>query len=512
MSSWTLPSSYTGASRGPAAAPRHLADCASAKPYGAPASVIESFDRAKALYIFMLVGLHQRFLRITSPENSLSVSDHLGYDTVDHGVELMMALMLISGWLSSATWKDNGWHEHMRKKVARLIPAYIVAVVITLVPVVLMGRNWWDVFEFTLEMLTLGGWNPALEWTSFNRPLWFISTLLSYHYVSPLFLPKVRALTVRQLAALYVGLYLLRQFLGLMTLLTLRGLYGEDELPRYVRVIHLWAPTQVWLPLMGAALQQLAAKVEIPSWFTNTVAWVVTDVLMVVTVILTIFVPSTGSVVWDAMIAYMNLLTGPFLTLLVVFMSVDAGTLWYLTTRTEEIRKLFGTMLSASYPLYLVHWPLVLLMERAGLFASDSWDSALGAWACCVLLSVLIDTLAVGPFTRVLVQQLENCRPRRIERERQSADLKPKLRRGSGGNRSAIMEMEPGCSDNRGLLARILALERSLYFAVNGGSALHAAHHPNDELREAELIAEVEQMVELGAARTLSSANTVESV
>ena len=41
---------------------------------------------------------------------------------VDHGVELMMGMMLISGWLSSATWKDASWANHMQKKVARLIP------------------------------------------------------------------------------------------------------------------------------------------------------------------------------------------------------------------------------------------------------------------------------------------------------------------------------------------------------------------------------------------------------
>jgi peptidoglycan/LPS O-acetylase OafA/YrhL len=466
---------------------RFLSSCASSKPYGAPPSVVESFDRAKALYIFFLVGFHQQFLRTSSPETSIYISDHLPYTTVDHGVEFMMGLLLISGWLSSATWKNASWWDHMSKKVGRLAPPYIVAVVVTVPAVAILGTSWWQGLQFLLEIITLGGWNPSLQFNSFNRPLWFISTLLSYHYVSPFYLRFIRQRNAAQLGTLYVGFYLLRQSIGLATLLALREIYGEDDLPQYVRVIHLWSPTQVWVPAMGAILQQLAVKVPIPKWTSHRVVWVMTDFTMLTTIGLACFLPATGNVILDAMIAYMNLVTGPFLTVLVVLMSVDAGSLWYVTTRTEELRKLCGSLLSASYPLYLMHWPLVLLMAKFGLFKRDSWDSTLGASACSILLGALIDTIAVGPFTRHFVRWIN-------PKKSVGKDVRPSLRRSPNIlSKSQIMDTDMP-EDTTGLLARIIALERSLYFAVNGGSALHAAHHPSESFNQDDLLDEVEHM------------------
>merc|ERR1719454_1845062 len=99
---------------------------------GVSKNAILSFDRYKAIYILSLVGFHQHLLG--NPTHKVQVSSFMPYTTVDHGVELMMGMLLITGWLSSATWKEASWKDHMKKKVARLIPPYAMALILTAVP------------------------------------------------------------------------------------------------------------------------------------------------------------------------------------------------------------------------------------------------------------------------------------------------------------------------------------------------------------------------------------------
>jgi hypothetical protein len=51
--------------------------------------------------------------------------------------------------------------------------------------------------QFLLDCTTLGALNPALQWWSVNTALWFVSTLLMYHYISPPFIAWLRRLTRR---------------------------------------------------------------------------------------------------------------------------------------------------------------------------------------------------------------------------------------------------------------------------------------------------------------------------
>jgi len=388
-----------------ASEPSIMAFLASLRP-DATSKAVVSFDRTKAFYIFTLVAFHQVFLK--APSHSVQISQHLPYETVDHGVEMMMGMSLISGWLSSSTWKNISWKEHMTKKVARLIPAYIVAVAITGISLMMRG-TWVRVFHFALDCVTLGGWNPYLIWWSCNRPLWFISTLLTYHYLSPPFLRWTRRRSVVELAASLLLLYLTRLALACSVLVFLAGRPGG--LQENARVIHVWSPTQIWIPFMGAILEQLVANLQVPSSTKRWHVWLASDLLLLILIAFTLFVPQTGTPLADALIAYANLITGPLLLALVALMSCDSNSFRKLTSITEGSCRLFSNMLKLSYTLYLTHWPIAEILHDAGFFDEDSWDCMLGTTLVSILLALCCDTIVVEPFTKFFCSLVSPKRP-----------------------------------------------------------------------------------------------------
>eukprot|EP00439_Symbiodinium_sp_Y106_P013826 s1427_g1.t6 len=363
------------------------------RPQGSKAVV--SFDLVKAFYILGLVGYHQHLLN--APNHRVQVAHYLAYQNVDHGVELMMGMMLISGWLSSATWKDASWANHMQKKVARLIPPYIVAVGFTALPLALECGSWDCLLQYGLEILTIGGWNPMLSSWTMNRPLWFLSTLLAYHYVSPFFLRWTRRHSVRRLAITLVALYALRTGIACLVLMLLDRWTGDLE--AYARIIHLWSPMQIWVPFMGAILEQITMRTMLPAWVRKWHIWFLTDVLMLVLIGCTNFLPSTGLPFVDALLAYNNLVSGPFQLVLVVLVSCDCNSFRLLFSLTDGTRKLAAATLKLSYTIYLTHWPWAVCMHYAGLFGQDSWNSMLATWATSILFAILLDFIIIDPFT-----------------------------------------------------------------------------------------------------------------
>jgi len=332
---------------------------------GEPKGFIITFDCVKAIYIFFLVAFHQKLL--VAPVNSIYVSDHFPYETIDHGVEPMMALLLISGWLSSQTWRDVQWSVHMRKKVLRLLPPYFIGWIFTSIPVVATVRSWPGVVQYLLEGFALGGWSPALQWTSCNRPLWFVSCLLCYHYVSPSFLRWIRKLSRRQLVALWLALYALRLIIAAVVLISLQRVYGR-EAAAYSRVLHLWAPCQVWVPSMGAILERLTSVIEIPECVTRSRLRFASDSLTIVGICLITMIPTGADLLIDSLLAYTNLAAGPVIAILVLLWSFDSNSVRALRNASPDTQKLLGSMLSVSYTLYLTHWPFALIMKHAGVF------------------------------------------------------------------------------------------------------------------------------------------------
>jgi len=309
-----------------------LADFKPTPPAGVTKCAILSFDRYKAIYILCLVGFHQHLL--SNPGHNVHMSARLPYQTVNHGVEMMMGMLLMTGWLSSATWKEATWKDHMKRKLSRLIPPYIVALFLTLLPVAWQCRQWTCWLQYALECTTLAGWNPALMWWTHNRPLWFMSTILTYLYISPFFLRWIRKQSVKGLLAFLLGLYLVRTGLAVAALICIQSIFGSlDE----GRVIHTWSPMQVWIPGMGAVLEQLAERISVPDRVKKCHLWIATDLLLLVVLVLTQTVPTTENELLDRLIEYSNLLTAFPLMLLITLMSCDCRPQSFLCRPSERV-------------------------------------------------------------------------------------------------------------------------------------------------------------------------------
>lgn len=382
---------------------RFLKDFKPAHIPGVHKNAILSFDRYKAIYILKLVGFHQLFLG--NPTHKVQLANFVPYSTEDHGVELMFGMLLITGWLSSATWKDMPWKDHMKKKVARLIPPYIMTVILTAVPVAMTCREWTCVFQYVTECTTLAGWNPASMWWTCNRPLWFLSTVLTYHYASPWYLRWIQKRSVKQLCLALIGLYALRTVLAIATLLSLQEIFGS--LNNTARIIHCWTPMQVWVPAMGAILEQLVQKVPVPDCIKKVHLWIATDVTIALVLSLTNTIPRTGSPMLNAIISYNNLCTGIPLMLLIPLLSCDCNSLRFLTSATQGLRDFYAGLLGLSYTLYLTHWPLDIMFSLGGLWVSDSWDSVMGCWATEICLAIFIDMVIMDSVTRLFVWWLQ---------------------------------------------------------------------------------------------------------
>jgi len=365
---------------------------------------IVSFDRAKVLYIFYLVAMHQTLLAARSQAVHL-----LAYPTVHCGTETMMGLLLISGWVASMTWKDGTWKDYMKKKALRLLPAYYIAVIITLVPVMMENSGPAEISEYALEVLTLGAWNPRLMWVSKNRPLWFMSVLLLFHYTAPFFLPLIRKAGARSLLALFIALYLVRLGASALTLLVLgrtyHGLHGLD------RAVHMWMPTQMLLPFMGSVLQQFVARLDIPKWVRRIHVRLLADASLLILCSLSLFMPTTGNVIIDGLIKYTNLLNGPALVVSVALISVDCNSLVWITSAWPELARLFDSMLSLSYVLFLTHWPLALVLKHAQLFSADSLTSLVGTYCSSIIFAILMKALVIDPFGRWVHAWLHDVSP-----------------------------------------------------------------------------------------------------
>ena len=134
-------------------------------------------------------------------------------------------------------------------QVCPLLLPYLVAVTLT----ALACWPWINQFQLLLEFLTIGGWNPAVLSWSQNPPLWFASTVLTWHYVSPAFLRFTNGCTGKQLVGAFFALYALRSGIGMAALLSIPKVLAKQG------AVHVWAPVQVSrcsLPQPPTALQQ----------------------------------------------------------------------------------------------------------------------------------------------------------------------------------------------------------------------------------------------------------------
>ena len=394
-----------------------------------PAKVIRSFNIIKAMFIFLLVPYHITVVARLVPSVPSYASFYLPYPTTYHGLEFMMGLLFISGWLSHATTKPGiTFSELMKKKLLRLLPAYYIGgIVFTWVCIV------WEAstgnlhgpsgglgvgIQFALELLTLGSWNPALLFWTRNRPLWFISTLLCYYYFLPIYLPWVRGLKSTKIVfSVMIGMVVVRMLLGLTIYYTLTFIFPHTY-EHYPRIAHLWSVTQIFQPFIGCTLCEFSNRIGRLKWHRNTI-WRVTDFVTIFTVCMAMFVmspplwgsqfdietgkfvnESKGEYIFGSLCAFSQFLVWPMMLMAVYLYSHDQSTLTWIYTCYPSF---FEAGVAASFPLFLTHWPILLIIQKTKTFDTTSGVSVIMLFCVCLSTSLVYDNFVISPLEERIV-------------------------------------------------------------------------------------------------------------
>ena len=363
----------------------------------------QTYGRVKVIYDILLVLLLPELVGTSGYH--LSIASCIPYVKGEHGLEGVQALLLLTGWLSSLMWKDVPWSEHMTRRVARLLPPYLVAVALTGAVVAITcnyGACW---AQLLLEAGTLGGWNPLILWLSQNRPLWFVSTVMTYHYLSPFYLRWLRHRSAPGLALLFLGLCALRSCTAVTALLAFPTVVSPQ-------VIRVWAPVQVWLPLLGAVLHQLGERCagDMPASMNIQALWLAAGCLVLIwmahdsTTLLGVvasLIPGVDVEVVQSLVTETNLKTGVSFPIAVFLMHCVDGTFGAIERLrglrgVRSVCSIVGFVLNISFTLYLTHWPLVVLLQSFGLVAG-SWRGLLGLWIVSILFASIVETLVMQP-------------------------------------------------------------------------------------------------------------------
>lgn len=423
-----------------------------------PAKVIRSFNIIKAMFIFLLVPYHITVVARLVPGVPSYASYYLPYPTTYHGLEFMMGLLFISGWLSHATTKPGiTFSELMKKKLLRLLPAYYIGgIVFTWVCIV------WEAstgnlhgpsgglgvgIQFALELLTLGSWNPALLFWTRNRPLWFISTLLCYYYFLPIFLPWVRGLKSTKIVfCVLMSMVIVRMLLGLLIYYSLTLIFPHTY-EHYPRIAHLWSVTQIFQPFIGCTLCEFSNRIGRLKWHRNTI-WRVTDFVTIFTVCMAMFVmapplwgaqfdyetglfvaESKAEYLFGSLCAFSQFLVWPMMLIGVYLYSHDQSTLTWIYTCYPS---LFEAGVGASFPLFLTHWPILLILQKTKTFSTTSGVSVIMIFCTCLATSLIYDNFIIQPLEERIVTYF-NAPTKKAKAAAAGADVGGKVDKSSGG-------------------------------------------------------------------------------
>jgi len=390
--------------------------------------VIRAFNIIKVLYIFFLIPYH--ITVATSPpvviNNPAYASYYLPYNVSDHGLEYMAGLLFISGWLSHATTKPGTtFIDLVKKKLLRLLPSYYIgAIPMTLLCIVYesltgnldntLGGTTGVGIQFFLELLTLGSWNPALDFWTRNRPLWFISTLLTYHYCSPFYLPWIRSFKSANMLLLLILFYISARILIAYGTLSIFVLLYPTSYQIYGRIIHVWSGTQLFLPFIGSTLGEFASRIGKLKWSRNNI-WRATDLCTLACISLSFFVlcppvfteefaeSLTGWYV-NCLTQYSDLITWPLTLTAVYLYSHDFSTLTWVYFQYPRI---FDDGFQFSYPLFLIHWPVILMLQYSGAITDDLAVSVVIVFGVALITSMFIDSYFIGPLEEIIIAYVD---------------------------------------------------------------------------------------------------------
>lgn len=114
----------------------------------------------------------------------------------------------------------------------------------------------------------------------------------------------------------------------------------------------------------------------------------------------------------DALCAYTDMLVMPLLLLAVYLYSHDKSTLTWIYLQHP---KLFDDGLSVSYPLFLMHWPVMLMLQDSAVFITNRAVSVIMIFATCILVAVFMDSYVVMPLEEKIIAYVDPPKPKVIK-------------------------------------------------------------------------------------------------
>lgn len=394
-----------------------------------PSETIKSFQTIKVIYIFLLIPyqitISSGYIKNHPSYASYDLKyEHYHGHSTDHGLEYMMGLLLIAGYLSYTTTKpDFSSVEFMKKKLLRLLPSYYFgAIPLTLLCIIMEGINYnasddvsitCIIGQFILECLTLGSWNPLQLIYTRNRPLWFISVLMMFHYTSPYYFPWLKHQNTSNLIILILCGIFTRLVVIVLTLVAILIIYPKTYY-KYSRVPHIWAVAQILVPYIGALLGEFTTRIGKLTW-NKTSIWRATDLITFLT-FSTCFFPSAYFLVpsdsnqlefmLNALFSIGDILVWPLFLVGIYLHSHDISTFSWIN---QFYPKLFNDGQNISYPLYLMHWPIILLLKQSKALDEYNPVSVIVAYATCLVTALFVDRYVIAPVEIYLEGKIHLC-------------------------------------------------------------------------------------------------------
>lgn len=312
------------------------------------------------------------------------------FDGGNLGVDLFF---ILSGFIISFTYLDRlgtrapgDVSRYLWLRVARIYPTHLFMLLVVAALVAAMtiagtppeDERRFSPLSFVMNLLMLQAVPPALAW---NDPAWSISTEFAAYLAFPLLVPLLARLTPR---AATTGLVVLlgAGMIGLWIVVA-----TAHEWPYWSGYVLMWTRIAVCFPV-GCLLYVVWRSRPAGEW--SRVADVLLPVALVGVVVACVLTPPAEAIALPVA-AY------PFLVLLIFSLASSTG----IVARLLSTRVMMWAG-RASYSVYLVHFPLLLIVGAAVGYLGIDAGSPL---AFVALGATLLAVLGAGAFAYHLVEE-----------------------------------------------------------------------------------------------------------
>ena len=136
-----------------------------------------------------------------------------------------------------------------------------------------------------------------------------------------------------------------------------------------------------------------------PKW----VRWLLTDLVSIICVCMTLFIPMLDHKYWNPLVSLSDIFVAPFIMFAIYLYQFDDNSLVWLYQNYGGCMNLFDALLSLSYPLYLVHWPFILiLLNKFELFDMNTMESMLGLVCISLVFTQFCQLFLIRPFGKFI--------------------------------------------------------------------------------------------------------------